>query len=176
MINDKVLFEEEEVHDVPYGDALSLLQATKEYENTVPVTRYSFLHHTLQELLAAIHMSRLPADHQYEIFLQRFVQPRFATMIQIYAGMTLLRIPEIRSTLADKALVDFDSAKNDDANFMLRSPRIMQFLFETTKSLLHGHEDCFSDEHINFKAVLNDYDSFYKTIAEAEEFSKVSIA
>ena len=171
MINDKVLFGEEEVRGAPGGDTLSLLQAIKEYENTVPVTRYTFLHHTLQELLAAIHMSRLPAEHQYEIFLLRFFQPQFETMIQFYAGMTLLKIPEIRSILLNKALIDFNTENN--LGFNLASPKMKKLMFEAFKSIFHGHEDYFSDEDFSIKEVLKDDDTFYQTVTQDEQLSKV---
>ena len=52
---------------------------------------YSFLHQTVQELLAAVHMSRMPPEDQLETFHAFITKPMFAEVIQFYAGITSLK-------------------------------------------------------------------------------------
>ena len=61
--------------------------------------KYNFLHHTVQELLSAFHMSRLAPDEQLGHFKNVLGQVRFAGTIQFYAGITSLQNKEIRSCL-----------------------------------------------------------------------------
>ena len=92
LLEDKILFSKEELKSIP--DTLSLLFGIKLHEETGLKTKYAFLHQSIQELLAAIHMSRMPPDDQLDCFLTLYDQERFHGLIQFYAGVTSLKLVE----------------------------------------------------------------------------------
>ena len=101
LFEDRMLYTKEELTTIP--DTLSLLYGTKLQDETGPRTRYSFLHQTIQELLAAMHMSRMPPDDQLDYFNNFCDQPRFhVMMIQFYAGVTLLQLRGTERILYDR--------------------------------------------------------------------------
>ncbi|XP_064391351.1 NACHT, LRR and PYD domains-containing protein 3-like [Halichondria panicea] len=81
---------------------LAALRITKEISNvgllqTVPsiisdgdLVYYCFLHLSIQELLAAIHISLMPPKQQISVFQKLFGNPRFSAVFQFYAGITKL--------------------------------------------------------------------------------------
>ena len=82
---------------------LATLRITKEISNvgllqTVPsiisdghLVYYCFLHLSIQELLAAIHISLMSPKQQISVFQMLFGNPRFSAVFQFYAGITKLR-------------------------------------------------------------------------------------
>ncbi|XP_064391114.1 NACHT, LRR and PYD domains-containing protein 5-like [Halichondria panicea] len=84
------------------GD-LAALRITKDISNvgllqTVPsiisdgdLVYYCFLHLSIQELLAAIHISLMSPKQQISVFQKLFGSPRFSAVFQFYAGITKLR-------------------------------------------------------------------------------------
>ena len=84
------------------GD-LTALRIPKEISNvgllqTVPsiisdghLVYYCFLHLSIQELLAAIHISLMSPKQQISVFQKLFGNPRFSAVFQFYAGITKLR-------------------------------------------------------------------------------------
>ena len=82
---------------------LVALRITKEISNvgllqTVPsiisdghLVYYCFLHLSIQELLAAIHISLMSPKQQISVFQKLFGNPRFSAVFQFYAGITKLR-------------------------------------------------------------------------------------
>ena len=83
------------------GD-LAALCITKDISNvgllqTVPsiisdghLVYYCFLHLSIQELLAAIHISLMSPKQQISVFQKLFGNPRFSAVFQFYAGITKL--------------------------------------------------------------------------------------
>ncbi|XP_064390299.1 NACHT, LRR and PYD domains-containing protein 5-like [Halichondria panicea] len=81
---------------------LAVLRITKEISNvgllqTVPsiisdghLVYYCFLHLSIQELLAAIHISLMSPKQQISVFQELFGSPRFSAVFQFYAGITKL--------------------------------------------------------------------------------------
>ena len=59
LLEERMLFSKEELKLIP--DTLSLLYGTKLQDETGSITKYSFFHPSIQELFAAIHMSRMLA-------------------------------------------------------------------------------------------------------------------
>eukprot|EP00731_Ephydatia_muelleri_P010311 Em0005g897a len=90
LLEHRMLFSKEELNSIP--DTLSLLYGTKLQEPTGPRTMYSFLHQTIQELLAAMHMSRMPPEDQLKRFHAFIAKPMFHPVIQFYAGITSLTL------------------------------------------------------------------------------------
>ena len=52
---------------------------------------FCFLHLSIQELLAAVHISHMSAKQQISVFQELFGNPRFNAVLQFYAGITKLR-------------------------------------------------------------------------------------
>ena len=52
---------------------------------------FCFLHLSIQELLAAFHISHMSAKQQISVFQELFGTPRFSAVLQFYAGITKLR-------------------------------------------------------------------------------------
>ena len=52
---------------------------------------FCFLHLSIQELLAAVHISHMSAKQQIFVFQELFGTPRFSAVFQFYAGITKLR-------------------------------------------------------------------------------------
>ncbi len=62
---------------------------------------YNFLHLSIQELLAARHLSNLPADTQVEIVRDLIDHPRFDGVFRFYAGITDLRTPGVEGVICE---------------------------------------------------------------------------
>ena len=52
---------------------------------------FCFLHLSIQELLAAVHISHMSAKQQISVFQELFGTPRFSAVLQFYAGITKLK-------------------------------------------------------------------------------------
>ena len=52
---------------------------------------FCFLHLSIQELLAAVHISQMSPKQQISVFQELFGTPRFSAVFQFYAGITKLR-------------------------------------------------------------------------------------
>ena len=52
---------------------------------------FCFLHLSIQELLAAVHISHMSPKQQISVFQELFGTPRFSAVFQFYAGITKLR-------------------------------------------------------------------------------------
>ena len=89
----KLVFTEEEIGQE--SDKLSLLQEAMCFEVAGTSMRYNFLHLTIQELLAAVHMSKMPVEYQVSTFCQVYPQEQFSTVLQLYAGITSFKHPKI---------------------------------------------------------------------------------
>ena len=92
LLEHRMLFSQKELNSNSISDTLSLLYGTKLHEPTGLRTMYSFLHQTIHELLAAMHMSRMPPDDQLERFHAFIATPMFHPVIQFYAGITSLKL------------------------------------------------------------------------------------
>ena len=116
----QVVFTEEEVGEK--CDTLSLLQEAMCFEMAGTSMRYNFLHLTIQELLAAIHMSKMPVEGQVCTFRHYYSQEQFGTVLQFYAGITSFKHPEVKDAFFDM----LNSSATD----------------EDKKDLLHGIRNC----------------------------------
>ena len=56
---------------------------------------YSFLHLSVQELLAARYISKLPLDEQTKLFRELIDHPRYTAVFRFFAGITQLKSEEI---------------------------------------------------------------------------------
>ena len=79
---------------------LSLIQGVQSFRAFEQSVSYNFLHLSVQELLAAIHISTLSKDEQIQIFDDLFDQPRLAAVFQFYAAVTKLQTEGVRDIVA----------------------------------------------------------------------------
>ena len=70
---------------------LGLLQAVPSIVSHGRSVYYNFLHLSIQEMLAAVHISRMPASEQISTFDSMFNDSRFSAVLQFYAAVTKLR-------------------------------------------------------------------------------------
>ena len=70
---------------------VGLLQTVPSIINDCHLVYYCFLHLSIQELLAAIHISLMSPKQQISVFQKLLCNPRFNAVFQFYAGITKLR-------------------------------------------------------------------------------------
>ena len=69
---------------------IGLLQSVLSILGDDQLAYYCFLHLSIQELLAAIHISLMSPEHQISVFDKLFGKNRFSAVFQFYAGITKL--------------------------------------------------------------------------------------
>ncbi len=95
ILVNQITFSEEECEIYPEFATLSLLQGVEGFVGMGLGRTYNFLHLSIQELLAARHLSKLPADTQVEIVHGLLNHRRFTGVFRFYAGITHLHKPGI---------------------------------------------------------------------------------
>ena len=68
-----------------------------------------FIHLSIQELLAAYHISQLKGDEQVKVFESLLNEPRFSAVLQFYAAFTRLTNQGVRNIIIGR---DFDSERS----------------------------------------------------------------
>ena len=100
VMRDEIIFESEDL-DSDFN-TLGLLQGVESLIDAGRARSYNFLHLSIQELLAAIHMAtRLEPSEQVAQFRQLFGQARFAAVFQFYAAKTKLKTPGIQEVVVE---------------------------------------------------------------------------
>ncbi|KAL5493910.1 hypothetical protein EMCRGX_G015148 [Ephydatia muelleri] len=128
LLEDRMLFSKEEMKSIP--DTLSLLYGIKLHDEIGPKMKYSFLHQTIQELLAAIHMSRMPPDEQLDYFQNFYAQERLHALIQLYAGVTSLHLIETVSILSGSVVCSMSAFNTNESAFICAtSQKVKNLLF-----------------------------------------------
>ena len=69
-----------------------LLQSVPSIVSDGHQTYFCFLHLSIQELLAAVHISHMSPSQQLSVLQKLFGTPRFSAVFQFYAGITKLRV------------------------------------------------------------------------------------
>ena len=82
-------------------ETLGLIQGVKSFFSHQKSVTYNFLHLSVQELLASLHISKLPGDEEVKVFKELFSQPRFAAVFQFYSAFTKLKTEGIREIVVD---------------------------------------------------------------------------
>ena len=88
----KISFFDSDIESIGEVCKLGLLQATSSMTSNRNLVFYNFLHLSIQELLTALHISRMPASKQISTFNSLFGDSRFSAVFQFYAAITKLRI------------------------------------------------------------------------------------
>ena len=81
----------EAVEDSAVVCEVGLLQATPSILSDGRTVYYNFIHLSIQEMLSAVYISRMPASKQISTFDSLFRDSRFSPVFQFYAAITKLR-------------------------------------------------------------------------------------
>ena len=81
----------EAVEDSAVVCKVGLLQATPNILSDGRTLYYNFIHLSIQEMLSAVYISRMPASKQISTFDSLFKDSRFSPVFQFYATITKLR-------------------------------------------------------------------------------------
>ena len=94
----KGVMEEIIIFELDSFNTLGLLQGVESFTKYGMLSRsYNFLHLSIQELLAAVHMAtHLDDKQQVEQFTKLFGRPRFSAVFRFYAAWTKLETPGIK--------------------------------------------------------------------------------
>ena len=115
IMNDLIIFSEEMLRTlgipVPLQH-LGLMQAIRSLLQSGESFTYNFLHLSVQELLAAYHITQMPADNQVKTFKDLFNHPKFAPIFRFYAGFTKLQTEGIRNVISDIIQSEMEKSKS----------------------------------------------------------------
>ena len=92
--DNRVTFSSSDIEALASSDEiceLGLLQAVPSIVSHGRSVFHNFLHLSIQELLAAVHISQMPASKQISTFYSMFSDARFSAVFQFYAAITKLR-------------------------------------------------------------------------------------
>ena len=103
----KVIFPKEELvrlklpRDLP---ALGVLQIVESFGKLGKTAYRYFIHLSIQELLAAYHISKLGENEQVQVFQDLFNEPRFSAVLQSYAAFTRLANQGVQSIITGRSI------------------------------------------------------------------------
>ena len=103
VMQDKVVFYERDlkiVHLPANLPSLGLIQAVEGLTLLSKSLSYNFLHLSVQELLAAYHISHMDSSEQLKVFKQMFGSSRFQAVLHYFSGFTKLTSPPIRDFIS----------------------------------------------------------------------------
>ena len=92
--DNKVTFSSSDIEALGCSDEIcevGFLQAVVSIVSHGRSVYYNFLHLSIQEMLAAVHISRMPASEQISTFDSMFNDAQFSAVLQFYAAITKLR-------------------------------------------------------------------------------------
>ena len=117
---------------------LGLLQAVPSIVSHGRSVYHNFLHLSIQEMLAAVHISRMPASEQISTFDSMFNQARFSAVLQFYAAITKLRTSRPLLSLVPRFLRPVPASVYDLVRKIIR---------KGSKSLLVSLLNCLCEAH-----------------------------
>ena len=94
VVNNKVTFSVGDLTSLSFSkdtSEIGLLQSVPSIISGCLQSYFCFLHLSIQELLAAVHISHMSPKQQISVFQDLFGTPRFSAVFQFYAGITKLR-------------------------------------------------------------------------------------
>ena len=98
VMKDEIIFESDDLGSD--FNTLGLLQGVESLIHAGRSRSYNFLHLSIQELLAALHMiTQLEPSQQVKQFKELFGRARFAAVFQFYAAKTKLKTPGIQKVV-----------------------------------------------------------------------------
>ena len=129
VVENKITFSQDDLAAVGIPTSVPLLGLLQAVESLVSAGRrvsFNFIHLSIQELLAAFSISRLPSSQQISVFQELFSEPRFRAVFQFYAAITKLQNPGIRTIIS--RILSKEDLDDDDEDPLLVS--LLNCLFE----------------------------------------------
>ena len=100
VMHGKVVFYSKDLQKSNLPSSLGLLLAVEGLALTSKSYSYNFLHLSVQELLAAYHISQMDPSEQVKVFENLFKTYRFQAVLNYYCGFTKLDNPEIQEFIS----------------------------------------------------------------------------
>ena len=117
---------------------VGLLQSVPSIISGCLLSYFCFLHLSIQELLAAVHISHMSAKQQISVFQELFGTPRFSAVFQFYAGITKLRTSRPWLSLLPRFLCPVPSSVYDLVRKLVKQELNKRYRSRTLLvSLLH---------------------------------------
>ena len=91
--------------------AMGVLQRVQWAGTSSNTISYNFVHLSIQEMLAAYRISRMGTNQQVRVFQTLLGEPRFAAVLQFYAGFTKLTNQGVRDIITNSNLSTNKSSK-----------------------------------------------------------------
>jgi len=104
---------------------LGLMQSVTNYLKLGEDRTYHFMHLSLQELLAAYHISKLMPGTQVKVFKEMLHNPRFTAVFGFYAGFTKFKNEGIRDVVS--GIIQSERQKPEDKTLLVS---LMNWLYE----------------------------------------------
>ena len=82
--------------------AMGMLQKVQWAGSNNKAISYNFVHHSIQEMLAAYRISQMGYFEQVRVFRTLLSKPRFAAVLQFYAGFTKLTNRRVRNIITGR--------------------------------------------------------------------------
>ena len=154
VMQDKVVFFSKDLQksNLPSNlSSLGLLQAVEGLTLTSKSCSYNFLHLSIQELLAAYHISQMPPSEQVKVFKNLFESSRFQAVLHYYCGFTKLDNPEIQE------FISFHQHRNSSLTELLP---LLHCFFEAQQPSLCQlvHPEFTTDVKLDFADISNPSD------------------
>ena len=92
--------------------AMGVLQRVQWAGTSSKTISYNFIHLSIQEMLAAYRISQMGNDQQVRVFQTLLGEPRFAAVLQFYAGFTKLINQGVRNIITGSDFTDEESSKH----------------------------------------------------------------
>ena len=155
---------------------------------------YCFLHLSIQELLAAVHISRMSPKQQISVFQELFTNPRFSAVFQFYAGITKLKISRPWLSLIPRFLCPVPASLYDlvkkilkptthqmiNTNYIRSLVSLLHCLYEAEDLSLYAFVASLTEHLLVFDNILSPLDclaigNFISVVATVKGFYTASL-
>ena len=122
--------------------AMGVLQRVQWAGTSSKTISYNFIHLSIQEMLAAYRISQMGNDQQVRVFQTLLGEPRFAAVLQFYAGFTKLTNRGVRNIITGSDFTKFMSSQLSLLSYIrcfFESQIEDRSLYEKLISKLKGH-------------------------------------
>lgn len=115
IMQNKVVFLQKDLQSFHLPEkllSLGLLQISNSFGRIGrKTTSYHFIHLSVQELLAAYHISKMEEEQEVQVFQELLGEPRFSAVLQFYAGFTKLTNRGVQSIISKRDFRDDNVSK-----------------------------------------------------------------
>ena len=121
VMQDKVIFYPRDLktYNIPPSlPSMGLLQAVEGITVSSESCSYNFLHLSVQELLAAYHISQMYSSKQLKIFKALIRSPRFQAVLRYYSGITKLKNSAIQGFICERYIAGSNVVNHRFQNIM----------------------------------------------------------